>query len=49
MYYNLAPNIFRKRLIIEGRYQKTIHSLDFLYNFLLSATSLITDADGMKK
>jgi len=49
MYYNIAPNIFRKRLIIEGKYTASIKSLDFLYNFLLEFTEQIKDADHIIK
>ncbi|MDD5068531.1 MAG: SET domain-containing protein-lysine N-methyltransferase [Candidatus Pacebacteria bacterium] len=49
MYHNIAPDIFRKRLIIEGRYNSKITSLDFLYNFLLEFTEQIKDADNIIK
>lgn len=41
MYHNIAPEIYRKRLIIEGRYNSKITSLDFLYNFLMEITEEI--------
>lgn len=49
MYYNIAPEIFRKRLIIEGRYNTEITSLNFLYNFLLDFTEQIKDEDHIIK
>ena len=47
MYYNIAPEIFRKRLIIEGRYNTKITSLNFLYNLLLDFTEQIKDSDNI--
>ncbi|QQR79088.1 MAG: SET domain-containing protein-lysine N-methyltransferase [Candidatus Moraniibacteriota bacterium] len=49
MYHNIAPEIFRKRLIIEGKYGAKITSLDFLYNFLLDFTEQIKDPDNIIK
>ena len=49
MYHNIAPDIFRKRLIIEGKYNAKITSLDFLYNFLLEFTKQIEDSDKIIK
>ena len=43
MYHNIAPDIFRKRLVIEGRYGAKISNLDFLYNFLVDFTEQIKD------
>ncbi len=45
MYYNIAPDIIRKRLIIEGRYTVTVDSLNFLYNFLIDFTKEIRDGE----
>lgn len=47
MYYNIAPEIFRKRLIIEGRYTAKIANPDFLRDFLLLFTKQIHDPDHL--
>ena len=45
MYYNITPHIYRKRLIIEGKYTAKITNLDFIYNFLMEFTKQIKDMD----
>ncbi len=43
MHTNLAPEIYRKRIVIEGKYNNSITSLDEVYDFLIRLTNQVTD------
>ncbi len=47
MHTNLAPSVYRKRVIIEGKYTNSITSLDAVYNFLLRLSEQVPDKEGM--
>ncbi|MBP6888139.1 MAG: SET domain-containing protein-lysine N-methyltransferase [Candidatus Pacebacteria bacterium] len=49
MHTNLAPHIYRKRVIIEGKYTISITSLDTVYNFLLRLSQQVKDKEGILK
>lgn len=49
MHTNLAKEIYRKRIVIEGKYNVEISDLSFIYNLLLRLTKQVKDGEDIIK